>query len=175
RRVKGGGNRRRQFTEGWIEFANKKYAKATASMLNNTQMGGPKKHGFYHDDLWNLKYLPKFKWRHLAEQLAGERAAKDQKLEAEMGQSRRELDAYVKNVERARKIGGIKARREAKIKNGENVKQLEETPRNVWQRDIVSRDATSRSSGATAGSETLANKKRKTQEMQVSGILSKIF
>ncbi|KAJ2810925.1 RNA-binding ATPase activator esf2 [Coemansia furcata] len=174
RRVKGGGNRRRQFTEGWIEFANKKYAKATASMLNNTQMGGPKKHGFYHDDLWNLKYLPKFKWRHLAEQLAGERAAKDQKLEAEMGQSRRELDAYVKNVERARKIGGIKARREAKIKNGENVKQLEETPRNVWQRDIVSRGATSRSSGATA-EETLANKKRKTQETQVSGILSKIF
>ncbi|KAJ2424990.1 hypothetical protein GGF41_002591, partial [Coemansia sp. RSA 2531] len=40
RRVKGGGNRKRQFTEGWIEFTNKKYAKAVASMLNNTQMGG---------------------------------------------------------------------------------------------------------------------------------------
>ncbi|KAJ2101578.1 RNA-binding ATPase activator esf2, partial [Coemansia sp. S142-1] len=170
RRVKGGGNRKRQFTEGWIEFTNKKYAKAVASMLNNTQMGGGKKHGFYHDDLWNLKYLPKFKWRHLAEQLAGERAAKEQRLETEMGQSRRELDAYLKNVERARKIGGIKARREARIKNGEDVKQLEETPRNVWQRDVVVRDA-----GKSSAGETLASKRRKTQETNVSGILGKIF
>ncbi|KAJ1823905.1 Activator of basal transcription 1 [Coemansia sp. RSA 2675] len=73
RRIKGGGNRKRQFTEGWIEFASKKYAKAVATMLNNTNMGGGNKHGFYHEDLWDLKYLPKFKWRHLAEQLAGDR------------------------------------------------------------------------------------------------------
>ncbi|KAJ2862920.1 RNA-binding ATPase activator esf2 [Coemansia aciculifera] len=170
RRVKGGGNRKRQFTEGWIEFTNKKYAKAVASMLNNTQMGGTKKHGFYHDDLWNLKYLPKFKWRHLAEQLAGERAAKEQRLETEMGQSRRELDAYLKNVDRAQKISGIKARREAKIKSGMDVKQLEETPRNVWQRDVVVRDA-----GKSSMAETLASKRRKTQETNVSGILGKIF
>ncbi|KAJ2683007.1 RNA-binding ATPase activator esf2 [Coemansia spiralis] len=170
RRIKGGGNRKRQFTEGWIEFANKKYAKAVATMLNNTNMGGGKKHGFYHDDLWNLKYLPKFKWRHLAEQLAGERAAKEQRLETEMGQSRRELEAYLKNVERAQKISGIKRRREAKKGEGVEVKELVETPRNVWQRDVVSRDA-----GKSSGVETLASKKRRTQETKVSGILGKIF
>ncbi|KAI9502795.1 hypothetical protein BX070DRAFT_183571, partial [Coemansia spiralis] len=115
RRIKSGGNRRRLFVEGWIEFENKKYAKAVANMLNSTPMGG-KKHGFYHDDLWNLKYLPKFKWRHLAEQLANERAAKQQRLQSEINQSRRELDAYVKSVDRAKKIASIKSKREAKIK-----------------------------------------------------------
>ncbi|KAJ2737174.1 RNA-binding ATPase activator esf2 [Coemansia sp. BCRC 34962] len=171
RRVKGGGNRKRQFTEGWIEFANKKYAKAVASMLNNTTMGGGKKHGFYHDDLWNLKYLPRFKWRHLTEQLAGERAAKEQRLETEMSQSRRELEAYLKNVERAQKISGIKKRREAKRGEGADVRQLEETPRNVWQRDVVSRDA----GKSSREKETVASKKRRTQETSVSGILGKIF
>ena len=26
---------------------------------------GGKKRSYYHDDLWNIKYLPKFKWTHL--------------------------------------------------------------------------------------------------------------
>ncbi|KAI8324668.1 hypothetical protein GQ54DRAFT_241642, partial [Martensiomyces pterosporus] len=110
RRIKSGGNRKKQFVEGWIEFKNKKYAKAVAQMLNSTAIGG-KKHGFYHDDLWNLKYLPKFKWRHLTEQLANEKASKEQRLENEISQSRRELDAYLKNVDKAKKMSSIKSKR----------------------------------------------------------------
>jgi ESF2/ABP1 family protein len=45
---------------GWIEFADKKIAKQVAESLNNTAIGG-KKGDFYHDDIWNLKYLKKFK------------------------------------------------------------------------------------------------------------------
>ncbi len=45
---------------GWIEFADKKVAKMVAESLNNTSIGG-KKGGFYHDDIWNLKYLKNFK------------------------------------------------------------------------------------------------------------------
>lgn len=45
---------------GWIEFADKKIAKMVAESLNNTSIGG-KKGGFYHDDIWNLKYLKNFK------------------------------------------------------------------------------------------------------------------
>ena len=59
---------RKQFTEGWVEFADKKIAKAVARTLNNTSMGG-KKAGFYHDDLWNVQYLKGFKWTHLTEQI----------------------------------------------------------------------------------------------------------
>ncbi|KAJ2781609.1 RNA-binding ATPase activator esf2 [Coemansia interrupta] len=139
RRVKSGGNRRKQFVEGWIEFKNKKYAKAVAGMLNNTQFGG-KKHGFYHDDLWNLKYLPKFKWRHLTEQLASERASREQKLQSEVSQSRKELDEYVRNVERAKMLEGMRAKREKRAqKEGVEMPETREVSRNVWQRDVVVR------------------------------------
>ena len=30
---------------------------------------GGKKRYYYHDDIWNLKYLPKFKWGHISEKL----------------------------------------------------------------------------------------------------------
>ena len=40
RRLKGGGNTKRSFTEGWVEFADKRRAKRIASSLNNTPMGG---------------------------------------------------------------------------------------------------------------------------------------
>ena len=37
-------------------------------MLNGNQMGG-KRRSAYHYDLWSLKYLPKFKWDHLTEEI----------------------------------------------------------------------------------------------------------
>ena len=61
-------NRRRNYTEGWVEFADKRVAKATAMALNNTQIGGKKRY-YYHDDIWNMKYLPKFRWHHLTEKI----------------------------------------------------------------------------------------------------------
>ncbi|KAJ2840664.1 RNA-binding ATPase activator esf2, partial [Coemansia erecta] len=136
RRLKSGGNRRKQFVEGWIEFKNKKYAKSVASMLNSTAMGG-KKHGFYHDDLWNLKYLPKFKWRHLTEQLASEKAAREQRLQSEISQSRKELEEYMKNVEKAKMLSGMKAKKEAQAKKGLDVAPMRDRSRNVWQRDVI--------------------------------------
>ena len=30
---------------------------------------GGKKGGYYHDDIWNIKYLPKFLWSHLSEKI----------------------------------------------------------------------------------------------------------
>lgn len=68
RRVKAGGSKRRQFTEGWVEFENKMIAKKVAGLLN-AQRIGTKKGDFWYDDLWCLKYLPKFKWHHLTEQI----------------------------------------------------------------------------------------------------------
>lgn len=68
RRVKFGGNKKTKFTEGWVEFLSKRVAKRVARGLNNTPVGR-KKRSYYHDDLWNLKYLPKFRWTHLAEKI----------------------------------------------------------------------------------------------------------
>ena len=68
RRTKAGGSKKRRFTEGWIEFEDKKVAKRVAESLNAERIGA-KKGDFLYDDLWCLKYLPKFKWHHLTEQI----------------------------------------------------------------------------------------------------------
>lgn len=51
-----------------MEFAKKGVAKRVAEMLNGQAMGGPKRSA-YHYDLWNLKYLHKFKWDNLTEEI----------------------------------------------------------------------------------------------------------
>ena len=40
-----------------------------------------KKGGYYHDDLWNMKYLNGFKWSHLTEQIAAENAERLKSVE----------------------------------------------------------------------------------------------
>ena len=68
RRKKAGGNKNKCFTEGWVEFEDKKVAKQVAESLNGTRIGG-KKRDFYAEDLWSIKYLRHFKWAHLTEKL----------------------------------------------------------------------------------------------------------
>lgn len=70
-RIKRGGNKKICFREGWVQFGDKRMAKLAALTLNGQRMV-PKKGNFYSEDLWNLKYLPKFKWHHLTERLAHE-------------------------------------------------------------------------------------------------------
>ena len=72
RRLRAGGNKKKNFTDGWVEFADKRRAKRIASTLNNTAMDPLNKAGFYAHDLWNIRYLPKFKWHHLTEKVAAE-------------------------------------------------------------------------------------------------------
>ena len=68
RRKKQGKNSGKNFTEGWVEFDDKRVAKRVADMLNGQPMGG-KHRSAYHYDLWCLKYLSKFKWDHLTEEI----------------------------------------------------------------------------------------------------------
>ena len=51
-------NKDRIFTEGWIEFKSKKVAKSVAATLNCNPVGG-KRRSKAHDELWNIKYLPR--------------------------------------------------------------------------------------------------------------------
>ncbi|KAJ3349347.1 Activator of basal transcription 1 [Kappamyces sp. JEL0680] len=106
-------NKRVNFVEGWIEFLDKKTARQVAEKLNNTNIGG-KKRSYYYDDIWNIKYLPKFKWNHLTEQLAYELKVKEQKLKNEMSQAKRENKMYLKNVERAKMIEAMEAKKKNK-------------------------------------------------------------
>jgi ESF2/ABP1 family protein len=56
------------YTEGWVEFLDKQVGRAVAEMLNGQSIGG-KKGTRWRDDVWTMKYLPRFKWNQLTEQV----------------------------------------------------------------------------------------------------------
>lgn len=114
RRVRAGGNKKKSFTDGWVEFVSKKDAKIVAEMLNSNIIGG-KKGNFYHDDVWNIKYLKGFKWQHLTEQIANENAERAARLRAEISNTRRENKKFVENIERAKMLETMHAKKKAKM------------------------------------------------------------
>ncbi|OQR72129.1 pre-rRNA-processing protein ESF2-like [Tropilaelaps mercedesae] len=89
-----------RFAEGWVEFEKKAVAKKVAEMLNLKPVGG-KRHAPYYDALWSIKYLHRFRWPHLTERLAYEKAVKDQRLRTEIAQAKREASYYAKALERS--------------------------------------------------------------------------
>ncbi|CAI5736324.1 unnamed protein product [Hyaloperonospora brassicae] len=126
KRVSAGGNRRLQYTEGWIEFEDKKVAKRVATMLNTTPIGG-RKRDYYHDDMWNLKYLRGFKWAHLTEKVAYENRMRDQKLRVAIAQHKKENERYLERVEQAKQFEGMDARKADKKKTGGGGEKQETT------------------------------------------------
>lgn len=102
------GKKRKRYTEGWVEFKDRKVAKRVAVSLNNTLVGG-KRRSKYHDSIWNMKYLKKFQWLHLTEQLSYETAVRKQKMRMVEAQAKRESNFFQKQIEK-----------------GENLKKLEE-------------------------------------------------
>eukprot|EP01135_Chromosphaera_perkinsii_P005306 Nk52_evm3s337 gene=Nk52_evmTU3s337 len=118
KRVKMGGNTKKNYTEGWVEFMDKRVAKRIALSLNNTLIGG-KKGSFYHDDMWNIKYLPKFKWNMLTESIALQRAAHEQRIKAEISQVRKENATYLENLDKSKMIMEMETRKKKKAKEAE--------------------------------------------------------
>ncbi|KAF8631999.1 hypothetical protein AX17_004944 [Amanita inopinata Kibby_2008] len=149
------------FTEGWVEFKDKKVARSVAEMLNAQPIGG-KKGTRWRDDVWTMKYLPKFKWHMLTEQVAQEAAIHAAKLRVELSQSRSEQQEYLRNVEIARQL---EKRVKKKREKGE---ELELKPVNTKKR----------SNGTDQGGEYKKNKKiHPVQEEggQLSNVLGQIF
>ncbi|KAF8966446.1 hypothetical protein BDZ97DRAFT_1657757 [Flammula alnicola] len=101
------------YTEGWVEFKDKKIARSVAEMLNAQPIGG-KKGTRWRDDIWTMKYLPKFKWYMLTEQVAHEAAMHAAKLRVEISQSKTEQQQYLKNVELARVLDKRAAKKKEK-------------------------------------------------------------
>ncbi|KAK2661627.1 hypothetical protein Ddye_000201 [Dipteronia dyeriana] len=97
------------FSEGWVEFTKKSVAKRVANMLNGEQFGGRKRSSFYYD-LWNIKYLSKFKWDDLTEEIAYKNAIREQKLTLEISAAKRERDFYLAKVDQSRALSSIEER-----------------------------------------------------------------
>ena len=90
-----------------------------ASNVNGQAVGG-KKRSRAHDTLWNAKYLNKFKWAHLTERLAYERAVHQQRMRAEIAQAKRSADHFRDGVEREA-AAAKRRRRLADKKEGETL------------------------------------------------------
>ncbi|KAL6881098.1 hypothetical protein J3F83DRAFT_721015 [Trichoderma novae-zelandiae] len=130
RRVKGGGNKKKTFTEGWVEFIKKKDAKAVCELLNARPIGG-KKGSYYHDDIWNLLYLKGFKWHNLTEQIAAEDAERSSRMRAEISKTTRENKLFVRNVERAKMLDGMEAKAKAKKRKASDAADSEKPRESV--------------------------------------------
>ncbi|KAH8780206.1 hypothetical protein F5883DRAFT_195988 [Diaporthe sp. PMI_573] len=169
RRVRNGGNKKKMYTEGWVEFVNKKDAKDVCEMLNAQTIGG-KKGSYYRDDIWTLKYLNGFKWHHLTEQIAAESAERSSRMMAELQREKKENKDFVQRVEKAKMLDGIQGKKAQKASTHDGAGHAPApTP-----------------TDAGAGSErarkfqqkTLAQKKKATESAQpqkASKALSKVF
>ncbi|KAJ4164488.1 hypothetical protein LMH87_006161 [Akanthomyces muscarius] len=167
RRVKAGGNKKRSFTEGWVEFLRKKDAKAVCELLNARTIGG-KKGSYYRDDIWNLLYLKGFKWHNLTEQISTENAERASRMRAEISKTSRENKEFVRNVEQGKVLDGIAKsaaarKRKAADEGGEQQAGGEEAPKRQHTR--------------TFKQIPLAKKSTDTDEQpeRVTRVLSKIF
>lgn len=100
----------KRYTEGWVEYEDKRVAKRVATALNNTPITNHKRN-VHFGDLWNLKYLSKFQWAHLTEKVAYERRVREQRLKIEMMKAKKENQAYSTLVEAGKTMDRIEARR----------------------------------------------------------------
>lgn len=97
------GDRGKRYTEGWVEFGDKRVAKRVAQKLHGTPMGGTRRSAHY-EALWNLRYLSRFKWHHLTEEDRAARAESAQAFAAEVREAARERNFYASRVNQARAI-----------------------------------------------------------------------
>ncbi|XP_010549598.1 PREDICTED: pre-rRNA-processing protein ESF2 isoform X2 [Tarenaya hassleriana] len=109
-RKRAGGFRGQLFSEGWVEFTKK-------------SVGGRKRSSVFYD-IWNIKYLSKFKWDDLTEEIAYKSAIREQKLNMVLSAAKRERDFYLSKVEKSRAMNAIEERMKKKQKihaeSGEN-------------------------------------------------------
>ncbi|KFY32958.1 hypothetical protein V495_08574 [Pseudogymnoascus sp. VKM F-4514 (FW-929)] len=170
RRVRNGGNKKRSFTDGWVEFVSKSDAKKACELLN-TQIIGGKKGTYYHDDVWNLLYLKGFKWNNLTQQIAAENAERASRMRAEISKTTKENKEFVQNVERAKMLEGMEAKREAR-------RAKEEEGRPAGEASAAKVEKVKKGGErARQFKQTQAVPKRKTadQSESVKQVLSKIF
>ena len=164
-------NSRQLYAEGWIEFKSKKTAKRCAETLNATTVGG-RKGGFYHDDIWNMKYLRGVGWDDLMAQVREERREEEVKRMEERRQIANEAKVFLEGVEKGKKARGIEKSR-AQKRNGRGA--AEDTMHN-GQNDVNGGEKGTWKQYRVRDSETVGH----SQDGSVMGedvkrVLSKIF
>lgn len=168
KRVKYGGNKKKMYTEGWVEFVSKKDAKLCASTLNANTLGG-RKTSYYYDDVINMKYLSGFKWFDLTQQIAKENEIRQAKLSLEIAQQQKLNKNFVTNVERSKMVKNIQKKRKAKEEESDEKPSKSdkdiEMRRNFKQRKVASTRADA--------DDSLKDRAKPNQKL--NDVLSKVF
>ena len=71
-----------------------------------------KKRYAWSEEIWNIKYLNRFKWVHLHERILYERAVHKQRMRTEISQAKRETNFYIENAERSERFRRKQKKRE---------------------------------------------------------------
>lgn len=166
-RKRAGGNKKRSFVDGWVEFLSRKEARRAVELLNAQIVGG-KKGGYYHDDVWSMKYLRRFTWADLVESISVENAERQARMRTEIAQSNKANKEFVENVERSKMLEGMERQRREK-EAGAGVDSSKASTRNKGkefhmefrQNAVKNKNVKSKSQGE--------------QPDQVKRVLSKIF
>lgn len=134
----------KRYIEGWVEFEKKHTAKRVAQALNCTPITNHKR-SVHFGDLWNIKYLPKFKWEHLSEKVAYERRMREQKLRLEMMHAKKENQAYSSLVEAGKVMDRIEMKRQKKRSRDESEEANQNQVTRKFKQNKVFDDADDRS------------------------------
>ena len=77
--------KRRNYSDGYIEFETRKDAKMVAMIFNGKTMGGKKKSKF-HDDILAIKYMKGLKWMDLLDKKNTEKKIREKRIQTEIEQ-----------------------------------------------------------------------------------------
>lgn len=154
------------YVEGWAEFINKKHAKLAAEMLNGNTIGGKNRRSRFYDAVMSVKYLHKFKWNDLMEQMVVEKHSRINKLRTEIMQAHDQNRLFAQGVAMAHAMkranssndndGGESEHKDKKIRSNDLIRTFD-------QREIKDNDA-SKAKGSSI---------KKSANME--SVLSKIF
>lgn len=173
-----GGNKKRSFIDGWVEFSRRKDARVCAEAINAHTVGG---RGWYGDDLWNVRYLKGFAWEDLMAGVRREEREREERVRVGLGREKRERAEFLRGVER----GKMEERRREKIKTrgksrgDEADKPVPEEERTTdsgrREPDEKKREKTTRSEMRFRQNETKGGRAEKKPSEDVKRVLSKIF
>ncbi|KAI4242163.1 MAG: hypothetical protein L6R40_004206 [Gallowayella cf. fulva] len=159
-RVRSGGNKKRSFIDGWVEFASHISAKTCVAAINGQTMGG---RGWYRDDVWNAKYLRGFGWEDLMAGVRAEEREREEKVRLGVRREKKEREEFLKGVERAKVEEGKKRKREGrKRKEAEGGDDGVEAKKEGFERRFRQNEVKSK-------------RKIEGQPEEVSRVLSQIF
>ena len=96
-----------------------------AIALNGTLIGGKKRHNLFHDDIWTLRYLPKFKWHNLTEKLSYDQKVREQRLKVEMAHDRKEVGFFMEKVDLKKRLDKMQEKKQKALEKAAEIEDEE--------------------------------------------------